>query len=437
MRSRFSIAWGLVALICIGAIALSSPWARTAGTWGDWTDALFMAGSAVCVTGLAVVDISREFTRAGQVVLMALVEIGALGLMSIGTFLLVAIGRRLSYAREFSLMNAYGVAGVRGVKGLIMWIVGSTAVIEGVGACLLYCRLRDWYQSVFFSIMSFCNAGFSLHPDSLARFAADPFVLTVLAAEAILGGFGFLVVYNLCTFMFRRRRSGAGGRLSLHSSVVLRFSCGLLALAFVVLLVSEWNWSLKEYGWLQKLWVAFYQAVTPRTCGFTVVPLESMRLSTLGLYEGLMFVGGAPGSVSGGIKVTTLAVLVYTILAMCRGESETVISRRAISYDVVRESIVIVVAFILLGNVAYALLLATEPNASASALRLYFEVMSAITTTGLSVGETTAELSVAGRMVIVGAMLFGRLGALTVVMMIGSRESKRRIRYPSEELVVG
>ena len=177
--------------------------------------------------------------------------------------------------------------------------------------------------------------------------------------------------------------------------------------------------------------------MTPRSCGFTVVPLESLRLSTLGLYEGLMFVGGAPGSVAAGIKVTTLAVLIYTILAMCRGESETVISARAISYDIVRESIVIVVAILLLGNVAYALLLATEPNAATSALRLSFEVMSAITTTGLSVGETTAELSSPGRAVIMVAMFLGRLGALTVVMMIGSRESKRCIRYPSEELVVG
>ena len=140
--------------------------------------------------------------------------------------------------------------------------------------------------------MSFCNAGFSLYADSLAKFAADPFVLGVLALETILGGIGFLVIYNLCTFKFLRRKSGAKGRLSLHSSIVLKFSLGLIVIAFAVFLVSEWNWALKEYAWGQKLWVALYQAVTPRSCGFTVIPLENLRLSTIGLYEGLMFIGG-------------------------------------------------------------------------------------------------------------------------------------------------
>ena len=437
MKSRFSLAFGFIALIIIGAIVLSSPWARTAGTWGGWSDAAFTACSAVCVTGLSVVDIGTTFTTGGQIALIVLVELGALGLMAVGTFLLVAIGRRLSYAREFSLMNAYGVAEVRGVRGLLTWVIGSTLVIEAVGAGLLYYRFHDWYLSIFFSVMSFCNAGFSLYADSLAKFAADPFVLGVLALETILGGIGFLVIYNLCTFKFLRRKSGAKGRLSLHSSIVLKFSLGLIVIAFAVFLVSEWNWALKEYAWGQKLWVALYQAVTPRSCGFTVIPLENLRLSTIGLYEGLMFIGLAPRSVAAGIEVPTLAVLVCTFLAMCRGESETVISSRVISYDVVRESLVIVVALLILENVVYGLLLATEPNAEASSLRLGFEAISAITTTGLSIGDTTANLSPVGRVVIMCAMFLGRLGALTVVLMIGSRESKRLVRYPSEELVVG
>ena len=437
MRNRSTIALGFLALITVGAIVLSSPWARMAGTWGNWSDAAFTACSAVCVTGLSVVSIAEEYSFAGQVVLICLVEIGALGLMALGTFLLVAIGRRLSFASEFSLMNAYGVAEIRGVRGLMLWIVGSMAVIEGVGAGVLYYRFHDWYMSIFFSVMSFCNAGFSLYPDSLARFANDPLVLMTLAAETILGGIGFLVIYNLCTFKFRRRKSGARGRLSLHSSVVLRFSLYLLALAFVVLVAFEWNGALKGFGCGQKLWVAFYHAVTPRSCGFNVVPVESLGRTTIGVYEWLMFVGGAPGSVAAGIKVTTLAVLFHTVLAMCRGESETVISRRVISYDVVRESIVIVVALILFANVVYYLLLQSEPQTPDSDARLLFETISAVTTTGLSMGDTTARLTPFGRAVIMVAMFFGRLGALTVVLMIGARESKRHVRYPNEELVVG
>ena len=437
MRGRLSIVLGFLALIALGAIALSSPWARVSGTWGNWSASAFTACSAVCVTGLTVVDIAREYTFAGQVILIVLVEIGALGLMALGTFLLVAIGRRLSYASEFSLMNAYGSAEIRGVKGLIFWIVGSMLVVEGVGAVLLYCRFHDWYHAAFFSVMSFCNAGFSIHSDSLARFAADPFVLLVLAAETILGGIGFLVIYNLCTFKFLRRKSGARGRLSLHSSVVLRFSLYLIAFTFLVFLVSEWDGALRDFGWGQKLWVSFYQAVTPRSCGFTVVPLEALRVPTIEIYEWMMFIGGAPGSVAAGIKVTTFAVIVYTILAMCRGEQETVISHRVISYDVVRESIVIVVAMLLLAALVYGVLVGVEPRTPESDWRLFFESLSAVTTTGLSIGDTTVRLTPLGRVVIMVGMFCGRLGALTIVLLIGARESKRHVRYPSEELVVG
>ena len=437
MNGRFSIAFGFIALIALGAIALASPWARVAGTWGNWSAAAFTSCSAVCVTGLSVVDIAQEYSQAGQVLMIVLVQVGALGLMALGTFLLVAIGRRLSYASEFSLMNAYGVAEIRGVRGLLLWIVGSMLVIEGVGAGLLYYRFHDWWLSVFFSVMSFCNAGFSIYPDSLAKFAGDPFVLFVLAAETIFGGIGFLVIYNLCTFKFLRRKSGARGRLSLHSSVVLRFSFYLVAFAFVVFLLCEWNGALGGYSRGQKLWVAFYQAVTPRSCGFTVVPLESLRIPTVELYEWLMFIGGAPGSVAAGIKVTTFAVILYSIFAMCRGEQETVISRRVISYDVVRESIVIVVALMLLQSMVYAFLRWAEPQTAHSEYRLLFEAASAVTTTGLSIGDTTARLTPVGRAVIMVGMFCGRLGALTVVLLIGSRESKRHIRYPSEELVVG
>ena len=437
MRSRFTIVLGFLALIALGAIALSSPWARNAGTWGSWFDAAFTACSAVCVTGLSVIDIGKEYSFAGQVVLIMLVEIGALGLMALGTFLLVAIGRRLSYASEFSLMNAYGVAEIRGVRGLILWIVGSMFVVESVGAGLLYYRFHDWYLSIFFSVMSVCNAGFSVYPESLARFAADPFVLFVLALETILGGIGFLVIYNICTFKFLRRKSGARGRLSLHSSVVLRFSLYLTAFAFLVFLACEWTGALKDFGWGQKLWVAFYQAVTPRSCGFTVIPLEALRVPTIEVYEWMMFIGGAPGSVAAGIKVTTFAVILYSILAMCRGEQETIISRRVISYDVVRESIVIVVALLLLAALVYGVLVAIEPHSADSDWRLFFESLSAITTTGLSIGDTTARLTPVGRAIVMIGMFCGRLGALTVVLLIGSRESKRHVRYPSEELVVG
>ena len=437
MGRRSSIALGFLALIIVGAFVLSTPWARAAGTWGNPLVALFTACSAVCVTGLTVVDIAAEYSRAGQVTVLTLVEVGCLGLMTCGTFLLIAIGRRLSLAREFSLMNAYGVEQVQGLKGLICWVVGSMLVLEGVGAAALYWRFHDVYRSVFFSAMSFCNAGFSILPGSVVAFADDPYVVFTLAAETILGGIGFLVIYNLCTFKFLRRKSGGKGRLSLHTQVVLRFSLYLLAVAFVAFLATEWNGVLKGFHGAQKFWVAFYQAVTPRTCGFCITPTADLQPLTRHIYEFLMFVGGAPGSAAAGIKVTTFAVLVYTLTAMCRGEQETVISRRMIPYDIVRESIVIVMAVLAFIGLVLGALLVTESASGIPESALLFEAVSAITTTGLSVGDTTANLSFSGKIVIMVAMFIGRLGALTVVMMIGDRESKRHVRFPSEELVVG
>lgn len=437
MKRRSTIALGFLALIAAGAVVLSSPWARAAGEWGDFWTGLFTACSAVCVTGLTVVDIAQEFSREGQFVLLALVEVGCLGLMTCSTFLLVAIGRRLSLSREFTLMNAYGVAEVQGLRGLILWVVGSMVVVEGVGAALLYLHFHDWYLSVFYSVMSFCNAGFGVLPGSLAGFADTPYVLFVAASETILGGIGFLVIYNLCTFKFLRRKSGGKGRLSLHSAVVLRFTLYMLALTFAVFLAIEWNESLAGFGVGKKLWVAFYQSVTPRTCGFCVIPTEALQPITRHVYEALMFIGGAPGSAAAGIKLTTLAVLIATLRAMCRGEQETVISRRAIPYDVVRESLVIVVAMLGFIWLTAGALSITEAGRGADASALFFEAVSAVTTTGLSVGSTTPGLSFAGRIVVMVAMFVGRLGALTVVMMIGDREEKRHVRFPSEEIVVG
>ena len=437
MRNRSSIALGFLGLILVGAVLLASPWARTAGRWGDGVTALFTACSAVCVTGLSVVEIAAEYSRGGQIVLLSLVEIGCLGLMTCGTFFLIAVGRRLSLSHEFSLMNAYGVAEVQGLRSLILWVVGSMLAIETAGAAAIWYSTRDVYISVFYSVMSFCNAGFGVLPDSLAAFADRPFVIVVSALETILGGIGFLVIFNLCTFKFLRRRSGGVGRLSLHTRVVLRFTVYLLVAAFVAFLALEWDAALAGRSTGDKLLTGFYQAVTPRTCGFTLVPTESLRPLTRLLYEFLMFIGGAPGSAAAGLKITTFAVLIYTITALCRGDSETIISKRLVPTDIVRESLVIFVALSAFVLIITGALFFTEEGRGLTADQLFFEAVSSVTTTGLSMGDTTSRLSLAGRFVIMVGMFIGRLGALTVVMIIGDREISRHVRFPSEELVVG
>ena len=211
----------------------------------------------------------------------------------------------------------------------------------------------------------------------------------------------------------------------------------LLAVMFVVFLAVEWKHSLAAFPFWKKIAVGFYQAVTPRTCGFCLVPTESLQPVTRLVYELMMFIGGGPGSAAAGMKVTTFAVLIYTITAMCRGESETVISMRVVPMEIVRESIVIMVALVAFAATVTGALFVTEAGSGISSDALFFEAVSAITTTGLSMGDTTPSLSTAGRCVIMVAMFAGRLGALTVVLMIGDREANKHVRFPTEELVVG
>ncbi len=436
MKNRASFALGFVFMIALGTCLLASPWAQASGKWGRLLPSLFTACSAVCVTGLSIVDIGTGYSTAGQIAILALVQIGGLGLMTLGTFFLIAVGRRLSLGREFSLMNAYGVEQVKGLRGLVAWAVCSTFLIEGVCAAIVYWRVRDPLESAYIAVMSFCNAGLSRFTDSLAVYATDPIVLLASSFATILGGIGFLVIFNLCTFKFLRRSTGVRGRLSLHTRVVLRVTGWLLLAGFAAFLLLEWHGALASCSLPEKLYVGFFQAVTPRTCGLSVTPTEALRPVTRFFYEVLMFIGGAPGSTAGGLKVTTFAVLLYTIRAMCRGDSETVLSCRVVPTDIVRESIVIMTALTGFIVLVFAALLLTD-GARLPYEALFFESISAVTTTGLSMGDTTASLSPAGKCIIMLAMFIGRLGALTVVLMIGDRETRRYVRYPTEELVVG
>ena len=439
-KTRILIVLGFVGTIAAGAFLLMLPASSPSGAWMKPMDALFTSCSAVCITGLSVIDAGADLSRFGQCVLIALVQIGCVGMMTLGTFFLVVVGRRLSLSSEFSLMNAYGAKGVNGWRGLVMWVILSMAAIELAGTWALRAvhPALTLFEAYFYSVMSFCNSGFSLDAASLAPFGKSPSALIVMGLLSVLGGLGFLVNYNICTIQFWRRNLVKRGRLSLHSHVVLVMTLALLAGMFAFFLAMEWNGVLKPFSAGDKAAVAFFQSISLRSCGFTVTPMEDLHPATRFVSEVLMFVGAAPGSAGGGIKVTTVAVFLVTILAFCRGRRDTVVFRRTVPEAVVRESIVIVMVFaamIVLGMTA--LLISDGGEGGLPFEHLLFETVSAVSTTGLSCAGTTASLSNAGRVVIMLCMLCGRLGALTVVMLVGGQEESSTIRYPKEELVVG
>ncbi len=450
MRPRHLVVIGFVGAILLGAFLLMLPVSSPSNTWMRPMDAIFTACSAVCITGLTVIDIGTQLSFFGQCVMLALVQLGCVGLMTLGTFFLVLMGRRLSLSSEFSLADAYGTSGVRGLRSLIVWVVLSMLVLEMLGTLALHALFDAdpdaaaysdgmlWFRAYFYSVMAFCNAGFSLDPGSLAVFRAQPLVLVTMSLLVIAGGFGFLVIYNLCTFQFWRRNLMKRGRISLHTRVVLTVSAAFLLMMFAVVLLLEWNRTLAPFAWTEKLAIGFFQAVTPRTCGFTVVPVHEMHAATRFLSEVLMFIGAAPGGAGGGIKVTTFMVFAITLFAIYRGRTETVLFMRTVPEAIVRESILIVTVFGALVTMGMTLLLVTEgANESLTFESLLFETISAVSTTGLSLDTTTASLSTAGRVVLMLCMFSGRLGALAVVLLIGGNESRPTIRYPREELVVG
>jgi len=337
------------------------------------------------------------------------------------------------------------------VRSLLLWTMAFTLLFEGVGTFLLWLRYLQpppgmdlshapgtaLYYAAFHAVSAFCNAGFSLHRDNLIPFQSDPFYLGVIDLLIVSGGLGFLVLYNIITIKFWRSNLKTRGRITLHTKIVLLATLLLVLVGTVFFMAQEWSNTLKNLPLTDKICCSFFQAITPRTAGFNVVPMDQVKEITRFSTSLLMIVGGSPGSSAGGIKTTTFFVLVMTIIAMCKNRRETVLFSRTIPNAVVREAIVIFLLAISLILTAFGILLWTEfPQQPGDASKLLFETISAAATVGLSINHT-GTLSTAGRCVIIVCMFVGRLGPLAVALLIGNRDESQRIRYPQEEIVVG
>jgi trk system potassium uptake protein TrkH len=442
------IAWSFLALIAIGSFLLWLPISSANGQFLSPVSAIFTATSATCVTGLSVIDIGTELTFFGQLVVLGLIQLGGLSVMTLSTFLLVLMGRRLSMQSEFALMDAYGVEEVKGVRSLLKWAVLLALLIEGIGTVFLYFRYhtsfpamdvgKAWYYAAFHAISAFCNAGFSLHSDSLVGFQKDIWYLNVITVLIVVGGLGFLPMYNLVTIKFWKRDLRKRGRIALHTKIVLIATAVLIVAGTGLFLSQEWNHALKDLPVQHKVNCSLFHSITPRTAGFNAVAMPSLTEGSRFVTCILMFIGGSPGSSAGGIKTTTIVVLICTIIAMCKRRTETSLFSRTISNTIVREALVIYLIFQTLILLAFGLLLHTEAAGGAipEASKLLFETISAFGTVGLSI-DHTPHLTEAGRWVIIASMYIGRLGTVAVALFIGRDQDAIRIRYAEEEIVVG
>lgn len=425
------------ALILVGTLLLSFPAASATGVRIASVDAFFTATSAACVTGLAVLDTPSAFSTFGHAVILGLIQVGGLNIMVLSTFAALALGRRIGLRGEHALGQVLDLTAHRTAYDVTRFIVISTVSLELVGAALL--GLSFWraglplgeaaWRGAFHSISAFCNAGFALQSDSVVMFQRDPFALVVMATLVIVGGLGFTVLATAWAWMLAR---GARTQLSLHVKLVLAVSFALLVGGTVLYAGVEWSASLAGLEPGHKLVNAFFQSAILRTAGFNSVDLMPMERATALACCALMLIGASPGGTGGGMKTTTFAVLVGTLLSVIRGGAPIVLFRRTIPVGLVYRSAAVFIATATLSLVGlFVLLLTQRPPFE----HLLFEVCSAVGTVGLSLGAT-AQLDGLGKLVVAALMFAGRVGPLTLVLLLGN-PPQGRLGYPDAKLMIG
>jgi trk system potassium uptake protein TrkH len=436
-------------LIAFGTLGLKLLPGLYTGAPLRWVDALFTATSAVCVTGLIVVDTATYFTFWGQAFILLLIQLGGLGILTFTTLIILALGRRLSFHHEAVTAHHAGVAEDIDVRRLVRSIVVYTLLFEAAGALLLFVAWLPRYptvgaawHAVFQSISAFCNAGFSTFSDSLMGFQNAPFVLLVIMLLIVAGGLGFLTLEELKLGWLGRSEGRL--RLSLHSRLVLAATAVLLVGGWGIFAALEWFNTLGPMPVWQKLLNALFMSVTSRTAGFNTVDYSSTADSTDFVTIIWMSIGGSPGSTAGGVKTTTVAVLALLALSRLRGHRVTSIWKRTIPEETIERSVgLVIVAFVV---VTTAILLmsvrelgtATHPQVAGGFVRHMFETVSAFNTVGLSMG-VTSNLSVFSRLLTIILMYVGRTGPLTLASAIALREPKKagEFRYAYEDIIIG
>ncbi|MFO7821244.1 MAG: TrkH family potassium uptake protein [Lentisphaeria bacterium] len=421
--------------IVIGTALLALPAADASGRGLTALDALFTATSATCVTGLIVVDTGSDLTLFGQWVVLGLIQAGGLGIMTVSTFAALLLGRNIGLRGESALKETVTESSSRGALRLVKFIVGSTFVIELLGTVWLvawWLPEESWadrvYGAVFHSISAFCNAGFSLYPDSLMRFTHNPGVPLGVSVLIVIGGLGFSVLFAVHAFRQRKHPQAA------HVNMVLWTSVILLVIGSVLFLLLERGQSVSGVAASDpSVLQAWFQSVTARTAGFNTVDIGELGRVTQILLMTLMFIGGAPGSTAGGIKVTTFAVLILLVFTVLRGRRNVIFGGRRIEISTVLNASALVVLSAFAVLVSAILIMLTHPQMAG--LDVAFETVSAFGTVGLSTG-ITGLLNPFGKLMIIVLMFLGRLGPLTVLLLMRPLRPPK-FEYPAANVMIG
>lgn len=419
-------------LIVVGVLLLSLPAARSSAGFSFITS-LFTSVSAVCVTGLSVVNIDEYYSTFGQVVILILVQLGGVGYMFVSIFFALLFGKIALKDRRI-MQDIFDISSFSGLKELLLKAVFFVLVIEFTGAVVLtfifshsFSFLRSIYLGIFYSVAAFCNAGFGFFCDSLAGFANDPALLYVISALVLIGGLGFFVIVDIYD-TYRKKHL----HLWTHTKVVLFISTAITFFAFVLFLFSD---TLRGHGIFYSINNAFFQAVSARTAGFYSVPVNlfSEFIDVMLLF--LMSAGASPGSTAGGVKVTTLALTFVFVKSVLKGDDDFVLFKRCIPVDLVKKALVVFIIFF--ASIAFFSVVLILFESCLTPLAVIFEVVSAFAAVGLSLG-ITADLSTEGKVLIIIAMIAGRIGMLTLsILVLNPAAKKKSIKYPGARILVG
>ncbi|MGH9264992.1 MAG: TrkH family potassium uptake protein [Acidimicrobiales bacterium] len=422
----------------VGGVLLSLPAASEGPGGTSPLTALFTSTSAVCVTGLVVVSTGEHWTAFGEWIILALIQVGGLGIMTLSSLIVVVVARRLGLRQRVIAATETGSMNLGDVRRLLVGVAQLTFGVESVVAAALFLRFwvshdeplgRAAYLGVFHAVSAFNNAGFSPFDDSMVGLNRDPFVLLVLAAAVVIGGLGFLVVVQVA------RHPRAPRRWNLHAKITLTTTAFLILAGWLLLAWFEWTnpRTLGSMSAPDSLVNALFHSVMPRTAGFNSIDVGGMREPSLLVTEILMFIGGGSASTAGGIKVTTFALLGWLMWAEARGDPDVVVFERRVPSEVQRQAVTVALAALGLVMVATMALIATTHAARSD---LQFEALSAMGTVGLSTG-VTAALSSVSRIIVVVLMIVGRVGPITLFAALALRERDRQYQHAEERPIIG
>lgn len=429
---------GFALVILTGAILLSLPISSQSGEPTNFLDSLFTSTTAVCVTGLVTVDTGTHWNYFGKTVIMVLIEVGGLGFMSFATLISLVLGKKITLKERLLMQEALNTFNIQGLVKMVKYVLVFTFSVQALGALLYSTQFipqfgfsKGIYYSIFHSISAFCNAGIDLMGSfsSLTGYSSNSVVILTTGALIVIGGLGFTVWSEIYNYKGLKK-------LTLHSRVVILVTTILIIGGAVLMFLFEFNnpGTMKSMGLKDKLINSLFAAITPRTAGFNSISTSDMTMAGRFLTTVLMFIGGSPGSTAGGLKTSTLGILILTIVSTIKGREDTEIFGKRLSKDTVYRAFSLFSIAIGLVLTVTMILSITEQGVPFE--YLLYETTSAFGTVGLTLG-LTPKLGAIGKLIIILTMYCGRVGPLTVAIALTNRKSKSGYKYPEDKILVG